>query len=269
MSRPFNIQIQNNQHINAIYEPPSALQTKTNARGVESKVASKRSAIIMLHDFPNGHKDALGMLYPDIATQMAGHGFASIRFDFRGCGDSSGMPQDFNLGSAQNDLRYIMDWLRKEHNYHHYVLVAQGLSAQIPLRTFSPGTISSIVMLWPNIYPPNSHLGFLKGMHKQPGVERQGYVESEGNKYGHDLIVELSRDLNLQSLLETISCPVLIQHGRHDKEVPIRQLDAVRMYMTRAKIELGLFEKGTNTLPDEAMRKVMLMNIEQFLKKIP
>ena len=42
---------------------------------------------------------------------MAGHGYASVRVDLRGCGDSEGILMDEYLPQEQDDADDVLAWL--------------------------------------------------------------------------------------------------------------------------------------------------------------
>ena len=46
---------------------------------------------------------------------FAGHGYASIRVDIRGAGDSDGILLDEYLKQEQDDALEVLDWIRLNH----------------------------------------------------------------------------------------------------------------------------------------------------------
>jgi len=47
--------------------------------------------VIMAHGFPGGHKEAHEDLFGDLEFLFNQFGYQTLRFDFRGCGNSEGM----------------------------------------------------------------------------------------------------------------------------------------------------------------------------------
>ena len=257
------IPISEETFLSGFYEPSTLLpdpdQPQTNNR--------RMSCIIMMHGFPNADMHSYDMVFPHISVMMAKHGFSSMRFDFRGCGNSSGTSTDFSLNRGLSDLRKTMDWLRQKYKFSQFILVSAGLSCHIALQAFMPNLVTGMVMLCPNINPLSSSLSWMKGAHEDHEAQKAGTVEKDGQKYGLALVNEVNI-LNLPPLLEGITCPTLIQYGTDDEHAPAGSIDMLRDYMIRSRLELGVFNKGTHGLEDAPMRKAMMMNIEQFLKKI-
>lgn len=253
-------------YLDALYEPPLP-PTPEEIDKNGGKAPRRMSCLIFLHDFPTHDTYDQSELTSHISSLMSPHGFASLRFHFRGCGKSTGEESDFSLNRGLSDLRKAMDWLRNKHKFSQFILIAEGLSAQLALQAFMPNLVTAIVFLWPNIIPLASQLSFLKGAHQDHDTQKTGFLEKGGHKYSASLINEINI-LNIKPLLETITCPTLVQHGRDDKITPIGQIDILRDHMIRSRMELGLFEKGDHGLTDPGMQQAMLTNIEHFLKKI-
>lgn len=254
---PAQIALPQNEFLHVIYEPPSQLNGHTR----------RQSCLILLRDFSHANSQQQSDLMPLISTIIGKAGFASLQFDCRGCGDSSGDSDQFSIANGLSDLRKMMDWLREEYKFSQYVIVTEGLSANIALQAFMPNLVTGMVLLWPNFTPMGSHLSFLKDKNNDTSVQKDGFLAHEGTKYGLTLINELN-NLNVKPLLETVTCPVLAQHGRADQHVPANNIDILRDYMISARLELGLFEQGEHRLPAANMRKTLMLNIENFLKKI-
>lgn len=56
-----------------------------------------RAWVTMLHGF-GGHRDEVGGMFAKLAARLAERGFASLRFDFPGCGESPGDFGDVTVG---------------------------------------------------------------------------------------------------------------------------------------------------------------------------
>lgn len=254
---PAKIPLPQDEFLNVTYEPPSQL-TDGNRRN---------SCIIMMPDPASSHSKSKDELFPLISTTAGKYGFASLQFDFRGCGDSSGTMKDFSFSRGLSDLRKMMDWLRNEYKHNQYILITQGLSAHIALQGFMPNLVTAMFFLWPNLNPLGSHLSFLKDKNNDPQVQKDGFFMQGDTCYGQNLINDIN-NIALKSQLEAISCPVLAQHGQDDQNIPVNNLDLLRDYMINSRLELGLFMNGQHGLHEPNMREALMTNIKHFLKKI-
>lgn len=264
LNYPIKIPMPQDGYVNGLYEPPSMLVETKQPHGGDRRL----SCIIMMHGFPGEDMNTHNALFPLLATRVAPHGFATMRFDFRGCGGSSGMSKDFTLNKGLSDLRKTMDWLRNQYKFTQFILVSSGLSCHIALQAFMPNLVTALVMICPNINPLASDLSWMKGVHEDHQAQKQGFVERDGIKYGLALINEVNI-LNVTPLLESVTCPTSVQYGTKDSQAPAGQIELLKDYMINSRLDMGVFHEGTHGLEDKAMRQTMLLNMEQFLKKIP
>lgn len=69
--------------------------------------------VIMLHGWAMGKHGNPQFTFVRFARELAGKGFAALRFDFRGVGDSEGEFRDYNLTSSLEDLHAAMNSLEE------------------------------------------------------------------------------------------------------------------------------------------------------------
>ena len=74
--------------------------------------AEKAPAIVMFHGF-TGHKSETHRLFVKIARSLCRAGFAVLRFDFRGSGDSEGDFEDMTVPGEVSDAKRSIDFLEE------------------------------------------------------------------------------------------------------------------------------------------------------------
>jgi pimeloyl-ACP methyl ester carboxylesterase len=75
--------------------------------------ASYDTAVLFLHAGEQNLSCHRNRLWTRLARELAGHGYACLRLDFHGSGDSSGILANRDVfGQAQTDVRTAVDWLR-------------------------------------------------------------------------------------------------------------------------------------------------------------
>lgn len=69
-------------------------------------------AMLLLHGTAS-NRDEVGGMFARLAADLAGHGVASLRIDFAGCGASTRPQTDFTVESQLADARNSFEWLRR------------------------------------------------------------------------------------------------------------------------------------------------------------
>lgn len=220
--------------------------------------------VIMMHGFP-GNRDCHGKIFHDLEFLLRDKGYHTLRFDFRGCGDSGGREEDFTLGTAGEDLRTVTGWA-KENGYRRFVTVGEGLGACVPLLHME-AEVACAVMLWPLIDLPVIARTAFKIDRIEPENAAAGYAVQDGHRIGLGLVHELLYT-DMKPHLDKIACPVLVMHGVADEISPIDQIDLLREGAENCpRVEITSFQDGVHGLPQLNHRKVMYFHITQFIEK--
>lgn len=219
--------------------------------------------IIMLHGFP-GDKNAQGNLFHDLEFLLRDKGYHTLRFDFRGCGESDGRSEDFNLTSAGEDYANIISWAW-EKGYKRFLTIGEGLGAVIPV-LYPKEEVFAGVMLWPFLDLPR----IAKTTYRPEQIEEQwikaGYILKDDQRVGISLIKEM-QGMNMPVRLRETKVPILVMHGAEDEISPIDQLDLLRAHAASRRVEITSFHDGTHGLPALNHRKTMYYHIQQFIEK--
>jgi pimeloyl-ACP methyl ester carboxylesterase len=220
-----------------------------------------KTLILMAHGFP-GHKSAHDDFFGDLDAALALGSHDTLRFDFRGCGESDGLEENFTIASACEDFQSVMLWCRRE-GYSQFIVAGAGLGATIAAMNMELGA-KAFIMLWPVLEPK---LYFKQYISKAVMADdNKPYAEIDSHRIGVAFIKEL-KDLDIVSSLKEIYCPTLIMHGSEDEIVPPVQLDLARGFIPARRIEITVFHDGTHGLPLPSHRKAMLYHIRQFVQK--
>jgi len=74
-------------------------------------VVARAPVVLICHGLA-GHKTGKFRVYVDLATQLAKLGIATMRFDYRGCGDSEGLFYDITPEGHYSDALICLDYLK-------------------------------------------------------------------------------------------------------------------------------------------------------------
>lgn len=212
----------------------------------ETIVDAAKTLIIMIHGFP-GHKAAHSDLYGDLQSILTEQGRHTLRFDFRGCGQSQGEEGSFTLKAGVEDLNSIINWAKTQ-GYKEFIFISEGFGTTIAMlaRVLQ---LKAHIMLWPAINPKA-----LGDMHEQSGRYPKGFIKS-------------LQAVKIGPHIREIVKPTLILHGTADNISPVQQLDLVRKHAGAKHIEIMTFHNGKHGLPEMSERKALFSQIEQFLNK--
>jgi len=107
------------------FESSDGLALSGILRRIEGK---PKAGIILAHGIMT--EKHYGGFYPALAAELARHGFESLRFDFRGHGESGGKPADMTIAGEVRDLAAAVQVLRR-HKHRHLGIVGTSFGAGI------------------------------------------------------------------------------------------------------------------------------------------
>ena len=86
-----------------------------------------RKIVLMCHGI-SSHKQEYLDMFPRLAEILSQNDIASIRFDYRGHGESSGSSLDFSVVSQLIDVETVVHWLGKQDGFENIPLSYVGVS---------------------------------------------------------------------------------------------------------------------------------------------
>lgn len=252
------IPIANNQRLSAV------MQSGLDSVGGEKTIISPKALVIMLHGFP-GHKSAQNDVFGELEFQVAKDDFHTLRFDFRGCGESEGKSEGFTLSSASEDIKSVLSWAQS-FGYKKFIYIGEGLGATLALLNLVPG-VCGAVLLWPALDPRLTSMSDALAAVKDNQSQAQGYVVWKDTKVGLPFLEEI-KAFNPTRKLRNLKIPLLIQQGAADEEVSPAQMELLRRHARSLhRIEMTTYEGGGHGLPEMNERQTMFYHVRQFLKR--
>lgn len=186
-------------------------------------------AVVLVHG--GGVTREEGGLYTRVALALAGAGFASLRFDLRGHGESGGRQEDLTLAGILNDIHAATAHLRITGAVSGPVdLIAMSFSGGISafFAAQHPDEIRRLVLLNPLVNYKRRFIDDKPYWHHDQIDEAAGQElalngfipHSPSFKLGRPLLNELFH-LRPHEALGDISTPTFIVHGTRDTFIPI------------------------------------------------
>ena len=165
-----------------------------------------------------------------VSRQLASLGFLTLRFDFRGVGDSEGRFEDSNFQTNIADLCSAIDWLAETHQppqvlIGHSLGGAASMSVAARAGAIESGPLSQLATLVTLAAPSNtSHLAdFLSAQNPNIQAIGVGDVSIGGKAWPISTqLIDSLRKSDLESDIQHIRMPHLILHSPEDATVAYR-----------------------------------------------
>lgn len=200
--------------------------------------AETEKAIILCHGL-GSDKSASGK-FDKLAEILNKVGFAVLRFDFSGCGESADLP--LTISAMVGDLGAAISFIEKR-GFKKIGLLGHSMGGLISLKAKSP-VVKSMV-LWAPVTAP------LKKPATKYSPEQLAEAKEKGFfRYGHARVwrsfvviskkfLEERKKINQKKLLSHVKVPVLIIHGDSDERVRLeKSKKAVEILNKKSKLEI-------------------------------
>ena len=217
--------------------------------------------VIFVHSF-KGDKDYQPIMR-DCSRKLCSEGYAVIRFDCYGSGESGGKFEDATISSEIRDLRDVIKFVKRK-GYSEIALVGLSMGSTVAIKACDK-SIKTII-LWS---PPFDHRPFYKEY--KPEMERQGFVIRERRltgelvKVGKKMWKEFG-SINLGSDIRAMKCPVLVVYGAKDEVV---RYSIVKKYFRNFHCikKLSVIKGGDHNFLLKRAEKKVISKTVQWIKK--
>jgi pimeloyl-ACP methyl ester carboxylesterase len=177
-------------------------------------------AVVLCHGFTGSRMEA-HFLFVKMARDLAAHGIAALRFDFRGSGESEGRFQDMTIGGEISDAVAALRWLRRQRGIAPARLGLLGLSLGGCVSACVAGQHPQIVKALA-LWSAAAHPEHFWNADAERALEGREVVDWGGNLIGRAFLEEAKAGV-IRPLAEIARYPgsVLIVHGEKDAAVPL------------------------------------------------
>ena len=232
---------------------------------IHMPVIERPPIIVMFHGF-TGHKVENRRLYVDIARDLCNNGFAVLRFDYRGHGDSPFLFEEFKLDWALEDaehvLNYVLRDLRDKVNVDRIGLIGLSLGGAVSIYIASKYAVKSMILLSPAIDFSRIGADSLKNMAGKIGLK---YIYFGPLRIRTKNMLEM-RKFNGFKFLEKIKASTLIIHSKDDKVVPY-SLSQEFYEKLNVEKKLILLDEGGHVFETWGSRKRVKKEIMEWFKE--
>lgn len=241
-------------------------QSITALHGIPNEKLTTRidqTLVLMSHGFP-GNKEGHSNLYGTVERALTQRGYHTLRFDYRGCGESDGREENFTLGAACEDYQAVIYWA-KARGYTRFVYIGEGLGATLAIMNIDLD-VCGCILFWPVLDLAGHAKGGFKITAPDETDTKRGFMLSNDSRIGLNLYKELGK-IDIIYALKEMFMPTVVFHGSKDSIVSIASLDIARRYIPAKRVEITAFHDGKHGLDKENHRKTIMFQILQFVEK--
>ncbi|QXJ33948.1 alpha/beta hydrolase family protein [Saccharolobus shibatae] len=216
--------------------------------------------LIMFHGFTGNHIEA-GRLFSDLAINLCNAGITTIRFDYRGHGDSYGLfDEAFSIKNALEDSEYVVNYAIKM-GFSKIGFLGFSLGGEMALLTFKKfrNAINAFVLVAPVLSAEGPRSNWI--------LNQDGYRYSPFGPFRlrDEIIGEMK--VNLMHIADEINVPILIAHSKDDEVLDFRFSMEFYNQVKFTDKQILLFDKGGHIFYDYEVRQRLYKEVTEWLIK--
>ncbi|WP_119067274.1 alpha/beta hydrolase family protein [Aggregatilinea lenta] len=215
-------------------------------------------AVVMLHGFTGQHVEQ-DRLFVQAARVLAGLGFAVLRVDFYGSGDSDGDFEQFSIQTELDDAVGLLDWIAAQPGIDPARIGVLGLSLGGCVAALLAGQDPRVkaLVLWNAVSLPATHFGEI------PLEGPDAYVI--GGQRVSAAFLDAFYQLDVTGRLRDYPGPALIVRGTTDDVVPEPEAHALKAALGD-RGNLLLIEGAGHTFQHPAWREMLFRHTADWLR---
>lgn len=181
-----------------------------------------------------------------IADFLARNGVASLRYDDRGFGESTGDRSNATTKNYASDAKAVVNWIRDQKRFGKVGLIGHSEGGMI---AYMLGADNSLLDFAISIAGPSTNGAEILDYQNKLALMKNGMSESQAEEYAVNARKQIENDPTMKWMhyflqydpandLQNLQIPTMIIYGEKDRQVPVSlNLDKAREYAPRAIIK--------------------------------
>ncbi|MEK4564748.1 alpha/beta fold hydrolase [Alkalihalobacillus sp. FSL R5-0424] len=186
----------------------------------QQTTSEKLPAIVFVHGFI-GSKVGEHRLFVKASRYFAEKGYACFRFDFSGCGESSGEYRNLTVSKQIEELLAIIQYMKSQSmiDSEKITVVGHSLGGATSALAVSQIPVHQLV-LWSAVAKPYQDIVQITGASAVKAAQRNGFYDYHGFELSHAFFEDLKIHDPLAAI-SSVKSPVLIVHAEKDEDVAV------------------------------------------------
>jgi len=223
----------------------------------------KPPAVIICHGFQNHKTDNK---FIRLARALREVGILVFRFDFEGCGDSEGDPKQISVAREVSDLNSAYRALLKKCNIdpNRIAFVGASLGAVVVSLVIERFKIpAKTLVFWSQAFNQKELMKIWYTKEDLSQLNKKGYLVKGRKEIGKEYWLE-NKNKDYSIILSKIDLPILLVHGKEDKDVPLEFSKTLAKKYKNVVLEV--LPKADHKFEDFASQKKLIKLTLDWLK---
>jgi dipeptidyl aminopeptidase/acylaminoacyl peptidase len=227
--------------------------------------------IIICHGFI-GSRIGVDRLFVEAAREFSGKGFLVLRFDYGGCGESTG---DYGAGGMDvliEQTRRVLDYACSIDcvDLSRVILLGHSLGGATALLTAAKDHRVKTLVLWSAVAYPHNDIVRIVGKSEYEKLEAGGSIDHHGYPLTNRFFDSLTQHQPFEQLRK-FNGDVLVAHGTADDEIPVDYAPLYqKMFWLRQEgtCDLELVFQADHTYSSRALKTQLFHTTYEWLSGI-
>ncbi|MFB5676462.1 alpha/beta hydrolase [Paenibacillus terreus] len=191
-------------------------------RGVEKTGCQNRNSLVIIcHGFV-GSRIGVDRLFVNTARRLADAGHMVLRFDYAGCGESTGEYGEQSINGMINQTRAVLDYAVScaDVDPQKITLIGHSLGGAVAVLTAVRDKRVKNLVLWSAVGYPFNDIVKLTGRNVYDQAVKEGEADYLGYRFTPAFFESLAQFQPFQEAVK-FSGDVLVVHGTSDDVIPV------------------------------------------------
>ncbi|MCP6726839.1 MAG: alpha/beta fold hydrolase [Patescibacteria group bacterium] len=223
--------------------------------------------VVFCHGWTGNHLGTWNSFFNQAAKGLVKEGFAVLRFDFRGSGDSDGIFEKQTTSSMLSDLNVVINQTVKKEGIdrNRVALIGHSQGAYIALLHAAKDKRVKALISWMGRI--SDYKDFVSKIWVEE-AKRKGYIEAwAGYEVKYNPFIKDTFKYNSEKALSKLRIPFGLLYGKADDTVPISEGELAKR-LTKGKAEIKILQNLTHDFTGkQGIQREVISITSKWLKR--